>query len=156
MELADVSTIAVLGAGNMGHGIAEVAALAGYDVQLRDINEELVQDGYDSIEWSLNKLAEKNRISDDEATAAKERVDPVVEMVDAVGEADVIIEAVPEVMDIKTDVFSEVIAHAPDHAILPPTPPVSRSPNSPRPPTAPNGSAGCTFSTHRSGWNSSR
>ena len=118
MELADVSTIAVLGAGNMGHGIAEVAALAGYDVQLRDINEELVQDGYDSIEWSLNKLAEKNRISDDEATAAKERVDPVVEMVDAVGEADVIIEAVPEVMDIKTDVFSEVIAHAPDHAIV--------------------------------------
>jgi len=59
MQLEDVQRVAVLGAGNMGHGIAEVAALAGYDVSLRDIKEEFVQDGYDGIEWSLGKLAEK-------------------------------------------------------------------------------------------------
>ncbi len=118
MELADVSTIAVLGAGNMGHGIAEVAALAGYDVTLRDINKELVEDGYDQIEWSLDKLAEKDRISDEAAEASKNRIDPVVDMEAAVGDADVIIEVVPEVMDIKTDVFSEVTEHAPDDAIF--------------------------------------
>ena len=118
MELEDLSTIAVLGAGNMGHGIAEVAALAGYDVTLRDINDELVQAGYDQIEWSLDKLAEKDRISEDAAEAAKDRIEPVVDMERAVGAADVIIEVVPEVMDIKTEVFSEVTAHAPDEAIF--------------------------------------
>ena len=56
MDPDDIERIAVLGAGNMGHGIAEVAALAGYDVTMRDINEEFVQDGYDQIEWSLEKL----------------------------------------------------------------------------------------------------
>jgi len=94
MDATDVETVAVLGAGNMGHGIAEVAALAGYDVQLRDINEELVQEGYDSIEWSLDKLAEKDRIGDDEATAALDRVDPVVPVEDAVDDADLVVEAV--------------------------------------------------------------
>jgi enoyl-CoA hydratase/3-hydroxyacyl-CoA dehydrogenase len=59
----DVSTVAVLGAGNMGHGIAEVAALAGFEVTLRDIDGELVQEGYDRIEWSLGKLVEKDRVS---------------------------------------------------------------------------------------------
>jgi enoyl-CoA hydratase/3-hydroxyacyl-CoA dehydrogenase len=118
MEFADVTTVSVLGAGNMGHGIAEVAALAGYEVTLRDINEELVQAGYESIEWSLNKLAEKDRLTDAEAAAARERVTPVVDMEEAVAEADVIIEVVPEVMDIKTDVFSEVEQHAPEEAII--------------------------------------
>jgi len=118
MELADVTTISVLGAGNMGHGIAEVSALAGYDVTLRDINEELVQKGYEQIEWSLDKLAEKDQLSEAEADAARERITPVVDMEDAVAEADVIIEAVPEVMDIKRDVYSEVDEYAPDHAIF--------------------------------------
>jgi len=118
MELEDVSTIAVLGAGNMGHGIAEVAALAGYDVTLRDINEELVQEGYDQIEWSLDKLADKDRISEEAATAAKDRIEPVVDVERAVDEADVIIEVVPEVMDIKIEVFSDVIDYAPDDAIF--------------------------------------
>jgi len=118
MELEDVSTIAVLGAGNMGHGIAEVAALADYDVTLRDINEELVQEGYDQIEWSLDKLADKDRISEEAATAAKDRIEPVVDVERAVDEADVIIEVVPEVMDIKIEVFSDVIDYAPDDAIF--------------------------------------
>ena len=50
MELDDINTVAVLGAGNMGHGIAEVAAMAGFEVTMRDIDEELVQSGYDDIE----------------------------------------------------------------------------------------------------------
>jgi len=118
MELADVTTVSVLGAGNMGHGIAEVAALAGFEVTLRDINEELVQSGYENIEWSLDKLVEKDRLSTDEAEATISRIEPVVGLADAVADADVIIEVVPEVMEIKTEVYAEVEHHAPDEAII--------------------------------------
>ena len=118
MDAADVNTVAVLGAGNMGHGIAEVAALAGYDVALRDINEELVQDGYDSIEWSLNKLAERDRIDEATAEAALERVEAVVPVEDAVSDADLVVEAVPEKMEIKADVWGEVEEHAPEGALF--------------------------------------
>ena len=118
MDVDDVETVAVLGAGNMGHGIAEVAALAGFDVNLRDINEEFVQNGYDQIDWSLGKLAEKDQISHEEADAALDRVTPVVPVEDAVADADLVIEAVPEKMDIKKDVYAEVEEHAPDSAVF--------------------------------------
>jgi enoyl-CoA hydratase/3-hydroxyacyl-CoA dehydrogenase len=118
MELDDIDTITVLGAGAMGHGIAEVAALAGYNVNLRDINEELVQEGYDDIDWSLGKLAEQGQISEDEADEAIENVTPLVEMEDAVGDADFVIEAVPEKMEIKKDVYEEVEEYAPDHTVF--------------------------------------
>src|SRR6056297_772991 len=118
MQLEDVQRVTVLGAGNMGHGIAEVAALAGYDVSIRDINEELVGNGYDQIEWSLGKLAEKDRIGDDEADAALDRVDAFVELEDALDGADVVVEVVPEKMAIKKDVYDEVIEHAPDEAVF--------------------------------------
>jgi enoyl-CoA hydratase/3-hydroxyacyl-CoA dehydrogenase len=118
MELDDVDTVAVLGAGNMGHGIAEVAALAGYDVRMRDINEELVQEGYDQIEWSLGKLAEKEQIRDEEADAALDRVEPLVDVEETVSDADVVIEAVPERMDVKKDVYDEVDEYAPDRTVF--------------------------------------
>ncbi len=107
MEFDDIQTIAVLGAGNMGHGIAEVAAMAGYEVHLRDIKEEFVE-----------KLAEKDQLSEEEADAALDRVTPLVDMEEAVADVDFIIEAVPEKMDIKKDVYGDVQAHAPDDAII--------------------------------------
>lgn len=118
MELDDIDTIAVLGAGAMGHGIAEVAALAGYNVNLRDIKEEFVQSGYEDIEWSLNKLAEKEQISQEDADEAFDRVTPLVDMEEAVGDADFVIEAVPEKMEIKRDVWGEADEHAPDDAVF--------------------------------------
>ncbi|KTG08574.1 3-hydroxyacyl-CoA dehydrogenase [Haloprofundus marisrubri] len=118
MELDDVNSITVLGAGNMGHGIAEVAALAGYDVVLRDINEEFVQNGYDQIEWSLGKLAEKDQMTEEEADAALERVTPIVDLGEAVADADVVVEAVPEKMEIKKEVYGELEEKAPDHTVF--------------------------------------
>ena len=118
MNAKDIETIAVLGAGNMGHGIAEVAALAGYEVRLRDINEELVESGHDDIEWSLGKLEERDQLSEEEADAALDRVTPVVELEDAVSDVDFVIEVVPEKMDIKQDVYREVEEHAPDEALF--------------------------------------
>ena len=118
MDIDDIDTVAVLGAGNMGHGIAEVAALAGYDVTMRDIKDEFVRDGYEGVEWSLGKLAEKGRISEDEADATLDRITPLVDFERAVADADVVIEAVPEQMEIKKDVYAELEEHAPDRAIF--------------------------------------
>ena len=118
MEIDDIETVAVLGAGNMGHGIAEVAALAGYSVNLRDIKEEFVRDGYEQIEWSLDKLAEKDRITEEKAESAFDNVTPYVDIEDAVGDADFVIEAVPEKMEIKKDVYGDVEEHLPEHAII--------------------------------------
>ncbi len=118
MQLEDVQHVAVLGAGNMGHGIAEVAALAGYDVALRDIKEEFVQNGYDQIEWSLGKLAEKDRITESEADAALDRVEPFVDLEASLADADVVIEVVPEKMAIKKDVYEEVVEYASEEAVF--------------------------------------
>ncbi|MCF2241167.1 3-hydroxyacyl-CoA dehydrogenase family protein, partial [Halobacterium salinarum] len=118
MDVDDIHSIAVLGAGNMGHGIAEVAAMAGYTVRLRDISAELVQDGYDQIEWSLGKLAESDQLTEAAADAALDRISTHVEVSDAVDDVDVVIEAVPEKMGIKTDVYTEVEAHAPADAVF--------------------------------------
>ncbi len=118
MELEDVNTITVLGAGNMGHGIAEVAAIAGYDVYMRDIKDEFVQNGYEQIEWSLGKLAERDQLTDEEADAALDRVTPVVDMEEAVSTADFLIEAVPEQMEIKKDVYGEVEQYASENAVF--------------------------------------
>jgi len=118
MNFEDIEQVAVLGAGNMGHGIAEVAALAGYDVTMRDIKDEFVENGYDSIEWSLGKLAENGQISEEEAEATLDRIEPLVDFETAVEDADVVIEAVPERMDIKKDVYGELQSYAPDEAIF--------------------------------------
>jgi enoyl-CoA hydratase/3-hydroxyacyl-CoA dehydrogenase len=118
MDTDDIEQITVLGAGTMGHGIAEVAALAGYDVFLRDIDDDLVTEGYEQIEWSLGKLAERDRIGETAAEEALERVQPVVDLAEAVGEADVVVEAIVEDMGIKREVYDELSTVAPDDAIF--------------------------------------
>jgi len=118
MTVEDIETITVLGAGTMGHGIAEVAALAGYEVRLRDINEDLVNDGYEQIEWSLGKLAEKERISEADRDSALERVTPVVDIAESVDGTDVVVEAIIEDMDIKREVYGDIDDAAPEDAIF--------------------------------------
>ena len=118
MQLEDVTQIAVLGAGNMGHGIAEVAALAGYSVTMRDVEREYVEAGYESIEWSLERLEERGDLDEGAVESTLDRIDPVVDLEAAVEEADVIVEAVPEQRSIKADVYASTLEHAPDGAIL--------------------------------------
>ena len=117
MNADTIQTVAVLGAGSMGHGIAEVSAMAGYEVVLRDVDEDLVQDGFDSIEWSLGKLAEQGGLDEDPETVLS-RVTTAVDLAAAVADADLVVEAVPERLDLKREVFAEVDDHAPDHALL--------------------------------------
>jgi len=156
MQLEDVTQIAVLGAGNMGHGIAEVAALAGYSVTMRDVEREYVEAGYESIEWSLERLEERGDLDEGAVERTLDRIDPVVDLEAAVEEADVIVEAVPEQRSIKADVYASTLEHAPDGAILVSKRPISWSPTPPSFPAAPTAFVGCTFSTRRSGCRSSR
>ncbi len=118
MKLEDIKTIAVIGAGTMGHGIAELAALAGYEVKLRDINEELVQKGFQQIEWSLNKFVEKGTLTAERAQQALKRITPLVALKAAVERADFVIEAAPELLQLKRELFAELDRYTPKHAVL--------------------------------------
>jgi len=117
MALADIDRVAVLGAGSMGHGITEVVAMAGYDVVMRDVEQEIVDEGYDDIEWSLNKLAEKGRIDEDPDDVLG-RIGTAVDLATAVEDVDFVIEAAPEQMALKKEIYGDLDEMAPDDAIL--------------------------------------
>jgi len=118
MKLEDIKHIAVIGSGSMGHGIAELAGLAGYTVTMQDISEEVVNKGYENIKWSLQKLAEKNLVPKDVAEQAEKNITPVVDIEEAVKNADVVIEAAPEIMKLKKEIFEKLDQFTPAHAIL--------------------------------------
>jgi enoyl-CoA hydratase/3-hydroxyacyl-CoA dehydrogenase len=114
----DIKKIAVLGAGAMGHGIAQVAATAGFEVTLRDIKEEILARAMEKIRWSLGKFVEKKRIAEEDAEKTIDRIKPVVSLEKAVEHADYVIEAIPENLDLKKRIFKEIDEHTPSHAIL--------------------------------------
>ncbi|WP_255152119.1 3-hydroxyacyl-CoA dehydrogenase/enoyl-CoA hydratase family protein [Halorarius halobius] len=117
MDVSDIQQVAVLGAGSMGHGITQVAAMAGYEVTMRDIEQDLVDEGYENIEWSLEKLAEKDRLEEPVETVMA-RVDTAVDLETAVEDADLVIEAAPENMDLKKDIFGDLDEFAPEETVL--------------------------------------
>jgi len=93
----------------MGHGIAQVSAMAGYNVVLRDIEQKFLDKAMEKVKWSLDKLVSKEKISKDEGDAIYSRIKPIVDLNDAVKDADLVIEAVPEIMDLKKKVYASVI-----------------------------------------------
>ena len=103
-----VKNITVLGSGVMGHGIAQVSATAGYNVVLRDIKQEFLDKAMEKIKWSLDKLVSKEKISKEEGDAIFGRITPVVDLNDAVKDAELVIEVVPEIMDLKKSVYAEL------------------------------------------------
>ena len=110
--------VAVLGAGTMGHGIAHVCATAGNDVSLRDINDEFVENGLDAIEGILQGGVERGKLTESEADAARDRIEGTTDLEAAVTDADLVIEAIPEDLDLKRETFETVEAAAPADAIL--------------------------------------
>lgn len=103
-----IKNITVLGSGIMGHGIAQVAATAGYNVVLRDIEQRFLDKAMEKIKWSLDKLVSKEKISLEESEKIYSRITPKVDLSDAVKNSDLVIEAVPEIMDLKKKVYSEL------------------------------------------------
>ena len=117
--MVGVKRIAVLGAGLMGHGIAQVAAQVGkYDVNLRDIEQRFVDSGTNMMRESLNRFVKKGQLTEEEMKTVLERVHPMLDLKEAVSNADLIVEAAPENLELKKAIFREVDAYAPAHAII--------------------------------------
>jgi len=104
----NIKKITVLGSGIMGHGIAQVSAMAGYNVAIRDIDQSFLDKAMEKIRWSLNKLVEKGKISSMDAETILARISTCVDMKEALSSSDLVIEAVPEDMNLKKKVFEEV------------------------------------------------
>lgn len=106
--MTSIRDVTVLGSGVMGHGIAQISAMAGYNVKLRDIKEEFLDNAMEKIRWSLSKMVKKNKITPQEESSILSRITPVVDMNDALNNSDLVIEVVPENMDIKRKVYAEL------------------------------------------------
>jgi 3-hydroxybutyryl-CoA dehydrogenase len=109
--------IAVIGAGLMGSGIAQVAAHAGYEVVLRDTTSEALDRALSGIAASQNRFIAKNVISADDAEAARARISTTTELADAAG-TEFVVEAVFEQLEVKQQVFRELDAIVEDNTVL--------------------------------------
>ncbi len=107
MRTMNIEKIAVLGAGQMGNGITQVAACAGYQVVMIDIKQEFVDRGIATIEKSLSKLVSKERMTQQDSDAARARISTSVDR-SACHDVDLAIEAVPEILELKLSIFAEL------------------------------------------------
>lgn len=110
--------VTVIGAGSMGHGIAQVSAMAGHEVVLNDVDEERVAAGIDGIESNLDGGLERGKVTESERQSVLKRISGDADLDSAVADADLVVEAVPEDMDLKKDVFDAVEAAAPEDAMF--------------------------------------
>ena len=114
----EIKNITVLGSGIMGHGIAQVSAMAGYNVVLRDIEQPFLDKAMEKIKWSLDKLVSKEKISENERDEIFSRIQPIVDLKNAVHDCDLVIEAVPEIMELKKKVYAELDNVANDQVVF--------------------------------------
>jgi 3-hydroxybutyryl-CoA dehydrogenase len=113
-----IQNIAVLGAGLMGRGIAHVAALGGFVTTLQDTSREQLEKATSEIGANLEKGVALGRVAEQDAIEARRRLRTVTALDDAARQADLVIEAVPERMDLKVEIFAQLERVAPAHAIL--------------------------------------
>lgn len=114
----DVKTVAVLGAGTMGHGIAHAAMAAGFDTVLYDVSQAQLDKGQVAIDAVIQKGVELGKVTADAAAAMRGRLRLAMVVADAVRDADIVIEAAPEKIDLKLALFGEAEAAAPAHAVF--------------------------------------
>jgi len=121
MKVEEIKRVAIIGFGTMGSGIAQVVAQAGYEVIARDVTDDLLKRGLEIIKsgpFGLEKAVERGKITREQAEAALSRIKVTTDLASAVKEADFIIEAVFENLELKKKVFREVDELAPRHAII--------------------------------------
>ena len=118
MSTIEPAKVAVVGAGEMGHGIAQLFAQNGFGVNLHDKYPEALQKARSKIEADLKKQVERQRMSEGEAQAALGRVTFTGDLAAAVKDADLVIEAVPELIDLKKSIFKDIDSLAPARCIL--------------------------------------
>ncbi|MEM9267345.1 MAG: 3-hydroxyacyl-CoA dehydrogenase NAD-binding domain-containing protein, partial [Pseudomonadota bacterium] len=112
-----IQNIGVIGAGQMGNGIAHVFALAGYDVQLHDISQEAMDKAYELITANLERQVGRDKITAQtkDATLARIHLEP---QLPALGQTDLVIEAATEREELKHDIFKALVPHLAEHTIL--------------------------------------
>ncbi|MGA7009604.1 MAG: 3-hydroxyacyl-CoA dehydrogenase NAD-binding domain-containing protein [Nitrososphaeraceae archaeon] len=110
--MTEINKITVLGSGIMGHGIAQISAMAGFEVTLRDVDTKFLDSAMSKIKWSLDKLVEKQKITQADSEAIYSRIHPVVDLKQALSGADLLIEAVPEDLELKKKVYLDVDKHS--------------------------------------------
>jgi 3-hydroxybutyryl-CoA dehydrogenase len=118
MNLSWIKNITVVGAGIMGHGIAQTFALGGYEVTLNDLNDEILGKAYKKIELNLNTFVEFGITTLQGAGEALSRVRTDKNLKESVSQADFLVEALPEVMDLKKRIYKELDEYSPSHAII--------------------------------------
>jgi 3-hydroxybutyryl-CoA dehydrogenase len=118
MNIDDIKNISVIGAGNMGHQIAMLCAIHGYKTVCTDINAEILKKAENFADTYLAGRVEKGRLTQEQATSARKRLSFSASMEDAVKDADYVIEAVLEILDLKRKIFAHLDRMAPAHAIL--------------------------------------
>ena len=115
--MPEIHKIGVVGAGTMGHGIAQVAAQSGYDVKLVDVSTTALERGRAAVEKSWAKLVDKGKLEAADRDAARERLSVAGDL-GALADRDLVVEAVVERLEVKREVFTRLDAACPPHTIL--------------------------------------
>ncbi|MBC8442081.1 MAG: 3-hydroxyacyl-CoA dehydrogenase family protein [Deltaproteobacteria bacterium] len=118
MKIDDIKNIAIIGAGNMGHQISLHCAIKGYNITCTDISEEMLEKANSFVDKYLPGRVAKGKMTEDEAKAVRGRIRFTNSLEDAVKDADYVIEAAIEVLDVKRKLFVDIDKMAPAHAIL--------------------------------------
>jgi 3-hydroxybutyryl-CoA dehydrogenase len=114
----EIKKVCVLGAGLMGSGIVQISAQAGYQVTMRDIEQRFIDNGMNMIRKNLSNDVKKGRKKQEEMDAILSRITPTIDLKVAATDADVVVEVVIEVMDIKKKVFKELEEIIPAHCLI--------------------------------------
>jgi 3-hydroxybutyryl-CoA dehydrogenase len=114
----EVERVAVIGAGTMGRGIVHAAALGGFRVTLQDVDSGVLEGALEGIQKEMQKAVERDRIDEGEMRGGLERISPTESLEEAVKEADLVIEAVSEEMELKLEIFGRLDKLCPERAVL--------------------------------------
>jgi len=114
----EIKNVCVLGAGLMGSGIAQVCAQAGFQVAMRDIEQKFIDGGMSTIKKNLSRDVEKGKRAREDMDSILSRIKPTLDLKDAAGNADIVVEVVIEVMDVKKKVYKELEEIVPAHCLF--------------------------------------
>lgn len=118
MNIDDVKNVAVIGAGNMGHQISLLCAINGYKTKCTDVKEDILKKAEAFVDNYLPGRVKKGRMTEEQAKAARDNITFVSSMKEAVQDADFVIEAVLEILDLKRKIYADLDKMTPAHAIL--------------------------------------
>ena len=116
--MSEIQSVAVIGAGTMGNGIAQICSMSGLNVTLVDTQDSFIQRGVDNVKTSLARFVKSQKLTQEQADAVLARIGTSTSLSDAVKDADIIIEVVPEKLDLKQAVFQQIAKAAKPDAVL--------------------------------------